>query len=159
MSILEVLWETKPDVFVETGTCNGGSALFYAHMFDVIGNGRVVSIDIQPLGERPTHPRITYLTGNSIAVGRSLRLEGKVAVTLDSDHTSTYVKKELDVFGPMVTPGQYLIVEDGVIGTTAGPIVAIREWFPQHPEFEPDRLREKFGYHFLTEGFWKRKAL
>ena len=26
----EILWETRPDLIIETGTCNGGSALFLA---------------------------------------------------------------------------------------------------------------------------------
>ncbi len=49
---------------VETGTANGGSALFIANVCDVFGNGHVATIDIAD-AERPQHPRLTYLHGSS----------------------------------------------------------------------------------------------
>src|SRR5207237_5612429 len=55
----EIVFETKPDLIIETGSYKGGSALFLAHLFDLMGNGHVVSIDIEHR-ERPQHPRITY---------------------------------------------------------------------------------------------------
>ena len=63
----EVLFENKPDFLVETGTYMGGSALFFANMFDLIGKGEVISIDLSDR-KPPQHPRITYITGRSTAV-------------------------------------------------------------------------------------------
>ena len=41
----EIIFELRPDVIVECGTCKGGSALFLASMCDMVRNGRVFSID------------------------------------------------------------------------------------------------------------------
>src|SRR3989338_4497676 len=32
----EIISEIKPDVIIETGTARGGSALFFAHLLDII---------------------------------------------------------------------------------------------------------------------------
>jgi cephalosporin hydroxylase len=42
----EILFDLKPDEVIETGTYASGTTLFIAHMMDLIGKGRVVSIDI-----------------------------------------------------------------------------------------------------------------
>ncbi len=61
----EILFDTKPDVLVEAGTFLGGSAYYYASMFDLLKHGRVVTIDIQDFKGKPVHDRITYLLGSS----------------------------------------------------------------------------------------------
>src|SRR5271165_5642128 len=42
----EILVETEPDLIVECGTRYGGSAAYLASLCDLLGRGRVVSIDI-----------------------------------------------------------------------------------------------------------------
>ena len=62
----EIMFETRPELVVETGTYRGGSALFLASICDLLGAGEVVSIDIEPVrDDYPEHPRITYLGGRS----------------------------------------------------------------------------------------------
>ena len=51
----EILIETRPDLVVETGTFEGGSALFFASMFDLLGEGTVVTVDIEPRTGMPAH--------------------------------------------------------------------------------------------------------
>lgn len=63
----EIIFELRPDVVIETGTADGGSALFFASLFDLIGKGRIITIDVQDVKERPKHDRITYLLGSSTA--------------------------------------------------------------------------------------------
>ena len=53
----EVIWALQPDVLVETGVAHGGSLIFYASLFEAMGKGRVIGVDIeirpaQPLGHR-----------------------------------------------------------------------------------------------------------
>src|SRR5438045_3390452 len=42
----EIIYRLKPDLIIETGTYYGGSAYFFASLCDLIGKGRVISIDI-----------------------------------------------------------------------------------------------------------------
>lgn len=163
----EILWECKPDIIIETGTYKGGSALFLAHMCEIMRIGHVITIDAC-VREQPKHERLTCLVGVTIAeqileeVRR--RCNGlRVMVILDSDHSKGYVLKELDVYAQMVSVGQYLIVEEGNInghpvlpGWGPGPWEALAEWTPQHPEFECDKTRERFGVSWNPNGFLRR---
>ena len=60
----EIIHEIRPNLIVETGTHHGGSAMFFASMLDLIGQGKVISIDVKRR-DLPHHPRITYLVGDS----------------------------------------------------------------------------------------------
>jgi cephalosporin hydroxylase len=168
----EILAETRPDVLVETGTFKGGSALYFASLFDLIGRGRVYTIDIEDHPGRPAHPRIMFRNGSSTAdatvawIRSQTKAGERVMVALDRAHTKKHVLTELDMYAPLVTPGMYLVVEDSNIGHTfamgspeyrdGGPWDAIAEWLPKHPEFERDAAREKFGVTFNPGGWLRR---
>ena len=164
----EILFETRPEVVVETGTYRGGSALYLATMCDLVGAGQVVSIDIEPVrDDYPVHPRITYLGGRSSTNLDVLELvrglcEGKrTLVILDSDHSQAHVETELDAYAPFVPVGCYLIVEDSNIGQIRedlmpGPLQAIETFLARTREFEIDREREKFLITFNPSGYLKR---
>jgi cephalosporin hydroxylase/glycosyltransferase involved in cell wall biosynthesis len=116
MLYAEVLWENKPDILIECGTAHGGSALFYADVFNNIGKGQVISIDKGAIGQ-PEHPRITYITGRMTAIDtlekvKELIKDKTVMVVLDGDHHRVQVKRELYHYAPMVTKGQFIVVED-----------------------------------------------
>ena len=114
----EIVYETKPDVIVECGTAYGGTALYLAHILDKIGNGKIITIDNQDFPNRPQHERINYILGSSVdssilqEIQRLIVDSKKVMVILDSDHRKAHVASELQLYAPMVTKGQYLIVED-----------------------------------------------
>ena len=118
----QVLWQTKPDVLVECGTAYGGSALFFAHIFEMLGHGQVITIDTGPplRGRRPQHKRITYITGSSVdsgtlaQVGR-LTHGSRCMVILDSDHRMGHVSQELEAYCDIVSSGCYLVVEDMIL--------------------------------------------
>ena len=167
----EILQETRPDVIVETGTFKGGSACFYASIFDLMKHGRVVTVDIEDYKEKPRHPRITYLLGSSTSEGILQQVRGsiqpgeKVMVFLDSDHHQAHVLSELRLYSPLVTPGQYLIVEDTHFNGHPilpkfgpGPWEAVEEFLRVNPDFVADRSRERFGLTFNPRGFLKRNA-
>lgn len=164
----EIIWATRPEVVVETGTFAGGSALYLAHLFDILGEGQVVSVDIEVRDDLPGHPRIEYLAGASSTDSASVsavrkRCEGKrTMVILDSEHASAHVYDELDKYAPFVTKGCYLIVEDtnfhaypGMPRST-GPAQALRDWQPTNKGFEVDRAIEKFGFSQNPGGYLKR---
>jgi cephalosporin hydroxylase len=164
----EILFRTKPDVIIETGTLFGGSALYLACMCDLLGNGRVITIDVEEVEERPSHPRILYLTGSSIAPEIVSQVEGEIAdtdrvmVVLDSDHHDDHVLSELRAYGPLVAEGCYLIVEDTPAGELfpelwgAGPSAAIEKFMKSNNSFVVDRDCEKFLLTFNPGGFLRR---
>jgi len=63
----EIINEVRPDLIVETGTAHGGSALYMATLCDLVGRGRVVSVDIVARAGLPQHPRVNYVVGSSVA--------------------------------------------------------------------------------------------
>lgn len=147
----ELIWRLRPRVIVETGTAFGGSALFMAHILDIIGHGDVISIDVKPYDHRwPNHRRISYLPGRSstdraVAEVIDVYRGEPLMVILDSDHRKHHVLAELDLYAPLVSENSYLIVEDtNICGHPVfpehlpGPQEALDEWLPKHPEFEID---------------------
>jgi cephalosporin hydroxylase len=167
----ELIHELRPDVIVETGTFSGGSAYYMASLFDLLGSGRVITVDLEPQPNLPTHPRITYVSGLSSTapeaiskVKASIGDGAVVMVILDSDHSRNHVLDELRIYGPMVTPGQYLIVEDtNVNGHPVlpefgpGPMEALDAYLKESDLFEIDSNREKFYMTFNPRGYLKRR--
>lgn len=163
----EILHETRPELIIETGSFEGGSALYLASILDILGSGEVLSIDIDDR-PRPDHPRVTFRLGSSIdpnviewaagiADGR------RTMVILDSDHSERHVAAELDAYASLVTPDCYLIVEDTNIDGHPvyptfgpGPAEALRAWLPLHREFQVDRHRERLLLTFNPGGYLKR---
>lgn len=164
----ELLVRTRPDVVIETGTKFGGSALFLATIFDLIGHGCVITIDneVQPL--RPMHPRITYLDGSSIdpAVVAQVREtvgSQRAMVVLDSDHRAVHVYQEIKAYCPLVQLGDYLIVEDtNVNGHPAypdfgpGPMEAADKFLSENDEFMVDTHCERFLMTLNPKGYLRR---
>jgi cephalosporin hydroxylase len=167
----EILAELRPDWIVETGTNWGGSAYYLASICDLLGNGRVVSVDLDAKPDLPQHERITYLAGSSTAPDIVQRVSAMtdgsqtVLVILDSDHSYEHVTDELRAYCNLVTRGSYLIVEDTNIaghpvlrGLQRGPYEAVGDFLSRDPRFERDLSREKFMMTFNPGGYLKRIA-
>jgi cephalosporin hydroxylase len=163
----EIIFDTKPDVLVEAGTYKGGSALYFASIFDLMGHGRVLSIDINDY-HPPQHPRIVYLLGSSTStevfqrIKSSIRPGERVMVSLDSDHHKDHVLSELKLYGPLVTPGCYMVCEDTDINGHPlidnwgpGPMEAVVEFLKTNRDFTQDRSREEFGLTMFPGGWLK----
>ncbi len=165
----EIIWETRPDIIIESGTAAGGSTLFLASMCDLANKGSVISIDIVSDPLRPSHPRISYLHGSSTAeetietISSRVSENDSVLIILDSDHTKEHVARELEVYARFVRKGGYLIVEDTCVnghsilpGFGPGPHEAVDDFLAKHPQFTSDRTREKFFLTFNPSGYLKR---
>ncbi len=165
----EILHEVRPDVIVEAGTNQGGSALYLADLCETLGHGRVVTIDIEDLAADVTHPRMTKLLGSStdpvIHTQVMTHLDGaaSVLVILDSDHSYAHVRDELRIWSDVVTPGSYVIVEDGNINGHPvlpsfgpGPWEALHEFIETDDRFTIDDTREKFMLTFNPRGYLRR---
>lgn len=147
LRIQEVIWEHQPDVLIETGVAHGGSLMFYATLFKAMGKGRVIGVEV----ELRSHNRkaidahllkeyITVVDGSSIdpdtvAQVKSLVQPGeKVMVLLDSNHTKPHVLEELRAYGPMVTPGCYIVACDGIMEEVCGGPRTKPEWKESNPQ-------------------------
>ena len=184
----ELVYQLKPDVILETGIAHGGSAIFLAGLCRLLGRGRVVGVDIEI---RPhnraaieTHefaPWITLVEGDSVSPGTVERVRSLIGATesvlliLDSNHSKAHVLAELEAYSPLVKPGGYIIVADGVMSSLAGmpgaredwdwnnPKAAVAEFLETHPEFERaappcvfDEGRVRTGGSYWTDGYLRR---
>jgi cephalosporin hydroxylase len=159
--VQEVIATLRPDVIVETGVYQGGSMLFHASICEALGKGRVIGIDkyIAPATAEAVRShrlanRIRLIEGDSAdpETLRTIRADvgdsSTVMVLLDSDHTKQHVRKELEAYSPLVTPGSCIVAADGIMRiladvphgepdwTTNNPSAAAREFAAAHPEFE-----------------------
>ena len=169
----DAIAEVRPALIIESGTYQGGSALFYASLFDLLGHGHVITIDVQTRHDHK-HPRVEFWIGDSTsdaivdqARTAAQQKSGAVMVILDSDHAKAHVKREMEAYAPLVTPGSYMLVQDGVIDVLGifrhqrpGPLQAIREFLPDHDEFEVDDERcNRFLITHHPSGWLRRRAV
>jgi cephalosporin hydroxylase len=144
--IQEVIYRVRPDVIVETGVAHGGSLIFYASLFKAMGKGRVIGVDIeirphnrQAIEAHELKPFITLIEGSSVdasVIGAVKALIGPdeiVLVLLDSNHTKAHVLAELEAFGPLVTPGSFIVATDGIMKQVAGAPRTAPDWTWNNP--------------------------
>ena len=167
----EILHEVQPDVVIEIGSAAGGSTLYFAHLLDLIGHGKVISVDVDRSRFDVSHDRIVALTGRSddpeILQRLARECAGKrVVVVHDGDHTRDQVLIDLNNYAKFVSPGGYLIVEDGIVDLfrptsklgqrKPGPMRAIEEFLKANPNFEVDKSRERYLLTYNPRGFLRR---
>ncbi len=163
----EVIWETKPKWIIEVGTKYGGSALYFQDQLDLIGEGgKVITIDIDAKVKNQD-PRIAYVAGSSLdrevidLIKRSVGSDS-VMVVLDGNHNRKHVKWELYHYGQIVTPGQYMVVEDCYTRGTKlyGPGEA-RDWFMgtrEGKQFTQTDLDKQFLIGICVGGWLKKNV-
>jgi cephalosporin hydroxylase len=169
----EILSELKPSLVIEFGTNQGGSALFFANAMRQIGRPfRVLSVDIthKPLDPAARRdPDVLFVESSSAAPAvaeqiRRLKTEfpGKIFAILDSDHSMDHVLAEMKLLRPLLSAGDYLLVEDSTVnghpvlpGWGPGPYEAIEAYEREFPnDYTHDVAREnKFGFTFAPNGF------
>ncbi|MBU1670593.1 MAG: cephalosporin hydroxylase family protein [Actinobacteria bacterium] len=171
----EIAYEVRPDAIIEIGSCAGGSTLMLAHFLDLVGKGKVISIDIDRERFVAEHERIIALTGNSrspeiISKVEELCAGGSVLVIHDGDHGRDQVLADLEVYSRLVTVGSYLIVEDGIVDLfrpmsgagifglwpRGGPLPAIDRFLRDNPDFVIDQSRERYLITYNPHGYLKR---
>lgn len=184
-AIQDIIYTTRPDLIIETGTANGGSALLWAGIMELSelpDESTILTIDLteptwtagtrswggtpreDPTKSKLWKKRVRFFrnsTDNPELIERVVKpaTKGKksVMVTLDSGHSSAHVAKELELYCPLVTVGSYCIVEDTKMSRwhSDGPLGAVLEFVRRHPEFEIDRSRELLYSHHAS-GYLKR---
>ena len=174
----EIIFECRPDFIIEVGFHWGGSTLFFAHICTVMQHGEILSIDctFDNLDPRAVHKRIHRIKGWSWEqkvldeVQERIKYSGdpnrpSVMVILDADHNKESVLKELNLYGHLVTKGQYLIVEDTNLnghpsnpGWGEGPYEAVHEFYQTDlgKKYFIDRSQEKFFITLNPCGFLRK---
>jgi cephalosporin hydroxylase len=176
LRLQEIVYRVQPDVIVETGVAHGGSLIFHASLCRLLGRGRVIGIDVEirphnraAIEAHPLSPLITLFDGSSVdpdvvaAVTADVGADRNTIVVLDSNHTRTHVRAELEAYAPLVPPGSFIVVMDGhVMEAAAGaPMAAadwgtnnsnaaVREFAAAHPEFDHEDPALLFNESPLT---------
>lgn len=159
IAIQELIWETKPDLIVETGIAHGGSLIMSASILALLdicdaidsdkminpkqSNRKVLGIDIDirqhnkiEIENHPMSSRIQMIEGSSTApetlkkVKQIVKNYQKVLVCLDSNHTHEHVLSELQAYAPMTSVGSYCVVFDTIIEDLPEEKFHDRPWGP-----------------------------
>ncbi|MCD6581329.1 MAG: class I SAM-dependent methyltransferase [Desulfuromusa sp.] len=171
----ELLFKVRPDIVVEMGSYKGGSTLYLANLLDIIGRGRIVSVDIDHSNFAVSHARITTKTGSTqdqevIDHIRSVCKDARVMIIHDADHRENMVLKDLSTYADLVSKDSYFIVEDGVVDLFSrqsviggclgepGPLSAIREFLENDRRFVVDTDCEKYLLTYNPRGYLKKIA-
>ncbi|MEI6188560.1 MAG: cephalosporin hydroxylase family protein [Alphaproteobacteria bacterium] len=183
VAIQEIIWQTKPDVIIETGVARGGSLMLSASILHLLnGNGKVIGIDIdirahnlEAIEQHPLAFRIELLQGSSVdhaiiqQVKEKIKPTDKVMVILDSNHTHDHVLEELKLYSHLVSKGCYLVVMDTTIddmpddyfpdrpwGKCNNPKTAVHEFLKTSDRFEIDAtMHHKLLITVALDGYLK----
>jgi cephalosporin hydroxylase len=181
VAIQEILWNVQPDLVIETGVAHGGSLILSASILQLIGRGRVLGVDIEirphnleAINNHPLRHRIDLIEGSSIAsetfaaVLPHANSAKKIMVILDSNHSAAHVRREMELYAPLVSVGSYLVVHDGAQAWVSEiprgkpewkddhPLIAIHGFLKENRQFDVDPSCSRFGVTSSPSGFLKR---
>ncbi len=144
--IQELITRVEPDVIIETGVAHGGSLILYASLCCAMGKGRVIGIDIEirphnrkAIADHRMSSYIELIEGSSTAAATVEQVRSRVKpgertlVILDSNHTYAHVLKELELYGPLVSPGSYIVATDGIMSEVADAPRGDKSWTVDNP--------------------------
>lgn len=180
IALQEIIWHVRPEVVVETGVAHGGSIVYYASLLELLGGEREVigiDVDIRPhnraaLDAHPMRKRIRLVEGSStdgrIADDVRRRVAGRrCLVVLDSNHTHEHVRRELDLYSPLVSAGSYMVIFDTVVEFMPddfypdrawrrgdNPWTAVQDFLEANDRFEVDHgIEQKLMFTMAPGGF------
>lgn len=164
----QVIAATRPEVIVECGSGRGASGVWFADQ-----GPAVVSVDVRnrvrSRWREKAAGRVWWLVGSTtdpMIVARVQKLVGdnRCMVVLDSDHSAAHVAAEILLYGPLVTPGCHLVVEDGIIRWltipkfVGSPLDAIEQHLPGNPDWQRDEAIETLHPATMyVAGWWRRR--
>ncbi len=140
-----IIEEVRPDLVIEIGSRFGGGAYYIADLLSLIGHGEVHCIDIEdnidPIVKE--HPKIKFFfegwQNYDLLITNTYNT---ILVIEDASHTYEDSIGALNKFNTIVSENSYYIVEDGIVNKlglekkyNGGPLKAISEFLPEHPEF------------------------
>ena len=181
IAMQEIIWETKPDLVIETGIAHGGSLIYYASLLELLGgDGQVLGIDVDvrahnraEIEKHPMAKRIRMIEGSSVdeGVARQVAIaaaaKNRIMVVLDSNHTHDHVLRELKLYAPLVTKDCYLVVFDTLLedmpddlghgrpwGKGNNPKTAVHEFLKTDSRLEIDKsIQQKLLITVAPDGY------
>jgi tRNA (mo5U34)-methyltransferase len=169
-----LIGEVQPRTIVEIGSHRGGSALWFADAMRALSlPANVHSVDIEPVAM--TEPGLVFHRGDANDLAAALppellrTLPRPWLVIEDASHQADTSLAVLTFFRTWLEPGEYLIVEDGIVRELGiagayggGPNAAIERFMAAHPgDFEIDtRYCDWFGDNvtYNPDGYLRRLA-
>ena len=174
---LDLMARLKPAAVIEIGTHEGGRALWLADTMQALGLApSVLALDLNP-PQGLDDPRIRVRSADALNLGAVLTeadlemLGHPLLVIEDSAHDEETTGAVLDFFGPYLSTGDYIVVEDGLFqdpsdlrasgSDLAPPARATAAFLARRGEdYEIDtRICDRFGYNatFNPNGWLRRK--
>jgi len=147
-----ILWKVKPQLIIEIGTHEGGSALWMCHQMDKIRDDfEIHTIDIV---NRVKDSRILndrrikrFLNGFESYPKSNVPQSATTLIIDDGSHVFEDIKEAFKLLSPMVSVGSYYIIEDGItefpgisdpLMLKGGPFEAINEILQENFDFQED---------------------
>jgi cephalosporin hydroxylase len=173
----ELLQELRPRSIIEFGSHKGGSAVWLADQVAAFGlDAMIYSFDIQPPTDAP-YPGVEFRFCDTARIRDSIddafmrALPRPLLLIDDASHIYGHVLNTMEFFHDHAVPGDYMVVEDGMIsiaeaedlhGYEGGPFQAIHTFLKEHPGlYEIDRARcDRFGLNVTwnPDGYIRRIA-
>jgi len=173
----EIINEVKPRIIIEIGAAGGGTALWLCHQLDILGRGRLISIDINHGGFKAEHKRIIKITGASQdkkiidTVKKYCDEITDILLIHDGSHKKEDIKEDFKNYSDLIPVNSYFIIEDGVMdvfdwkdhrtsghdcGLVAAQEIALESFSAGKPRFIIDKEKEKYIITNNPCGFLKR---
>ncbi|MFA6222163.1 MAG: cephalosporin hydroxylase family protein [Desulfomonilaceae bacterium] len=159
VAMQELIWQTKPDLIIETGIAHGGSLVMNASLLSILDYceaveanqildpskslRRVLGVDIDirshnraSIDAHPMRHKIDMIQGSSTdldtikQVCEYAKRYERILVCLDSNHTHDHVLAELSAYAPLTSVGSYCVVFDTLIEDMPPDLFHDRPWGP-----------------------------
>lgn len=172
VKVQELIFDSKPDVIIETGIAWGGSLLLYASVLKAIGKGRVIGIDLKlpdsnrkAIRESPFSNIIELIEGSSTDINIFSRVEETISdgqslmLILDSHHTHQHVLDELNLWSHLIKSGGYILVCDTIVEYIDSPEDRIRDWGNGNNPMTAVNEFLKINSRFVMDSNYNNKSL
>lgn len=159
---VQLIERLKPHTVIEIGVNDGGSVLWFADLMRAHGiDPTVVGVELTSKPEL-NDPAVRFLQGDALDLGATLTpelladLPRPWLVVEDCAHYYDTSLAVIEFFAPRMQSGEYLVVEDGIVGSWTdeeyakfddGPNRAVRDFLarPESPFVIDTELCDFFG--------------
>ncbi|MEJ7585662.1 MAG: CmcI family methyltransferase, partial [Acidimicrobiales bacterium] len=165
----EMISRVRPDWIIETGTGDGGRALFLSSICELVGHGHVLSIDEDQPDDLPRHPRLQHIAGRpqDRATAKKARAivghDARALVILGSCGDRNTTTQEFEAYAPLVPIGSYAVVAETIVNGHPvwptfgdGPAEAVKQILTRHGDFVHDPGMVKYSFTFNPGGYLLR---